>query len=417
MIIKELSHLTNDEKEHILKRGTSVNSDLVKEIVESVKKGGDRAIREYTKRFDGAELDDLRVSEKEFLLAEEVVDSGVVSQMERAHKNILAYHKQQAEHEWWAGDKGRKLGQIVRPVESVGCYVPGGRAFYPSTVLMAAIPAKVAGVERIFVTTPPSADGNINEHTLVACRIAGVTDVYKIGGAQAIAALAYGTESVPKVDMIVGPGNIYVTAAKKAVYGDVGVDMLAGPSEVLIIGDSTARADFIASDIRAQAEHDPNASCVLVSTDTFILEEVKAELDKEPSGALEALKNVSLLFAKDLVSAIDFSNKYAPEHLEIMVEDENTVLRKIKSAGSIFLGPYSPVAAGDYASGPNHILPTSGCARFQSGLNVGHFLKRISVQNLSEDGLRKISGTVTTLAEAEGLKYHSESVKKRLKDG
>jgi histidinol dehydrogenase len=415
MIIKELSNLTNDEKEQILKRGISFDSDIVKEIVDSVKKDGDRALREYTKRFDRAEIENLRVREEEFSEAEDLADPRVVSQIEKAHKNILSYHKQQTEPEWWAGNKGRNLGQIVRPIESAGCYVPGGRAFYPSTVLMAAVPARVAGVKRVVVTTPPRADGSVNEHTLVACRIAGVSEVYKVGGAQAIIALAYGTESVPKVDMIVGPGNIYVTAAKKAVYGDVGVDMLAGPSEVLIIADSTAMPDFIASDIRAQAEHDPNASCVLVSTDKKVVSAVASELKTNSTERLSALENVVLLHANDLNSTIDFSNEFAPEHLEIMVEDEDTVLKKIKSAGSIFLGPYSPVAAGDYASGPNHILPTGGCARFQSGLNVGHFLKRISVQRLSRHGIKDLAETVTTLAEAEGLKYHSESVKKRLK--
>ncbi len=415
MIIKELSHLTNNEKTQIMERGSRVDSDIVKEIVENVKKKGDLALREYTRQFDKVELEDLRVSEEEFSAAEDVADTDVVSQIEKAHKNILAYHKQQAESEWWTEEDGRNLGQIVRPVERVGCYVPGGRAFYPSTVLMAAVPAQVAGVSRIAVTTPPGADGEINEHTLVACRIAGVTEVYKIGGAQAIAALAYGTESIAKVDMIVGPGNIYVTAAKKAVYGDVGVDMLAGPSEVLIIADSTAKADFIVSDILAQAEHDPMASCVLLSTDRSLVEEIKAKLNKVDSSSLEALKNITLLFAKDLNSAVDFSNEYAPEHLEIMVKDEEAVLKKINSAGSIFLGPYSPVAAGDYASGPNHILPTGGCARFQSGLNVGHFLKRISVQSLTRQAVADLGETVTTLAEAEGLKYHSESVKKRLK--
>ncbi len=415
MIIKELSQLTNDEKEGILRRGARVDVTLVKEIVESVKREGDRALKEYTARFDGAELETFRVSEEEFARAVDAADPAVVSEIEKAYRNILTYHEQQAENEWWTEEEGRRLGQIVRPVESVGCYVPGGRAFYPSTVLMAAVPARVAGVKRIVVTTPPQPDGSINEHTLAACRIAGVSEVYKVGGAQAIAALAYGTASVPKVDMIVGPGNIYVTAGKKMVYGDVGIDMLAGPSEVLIISDSTGDPSFIASDIRAQAEHDPNASCVLVSTDKEVIDAVCAELKSDALDALPALENVALLRVKDLDSAIDFSNEYAPEHLEIMVADEEEALTRIQSAGSIFLGPYSPVAAGDYASGPNHILPTGGCARFQSGLNVGHFLKRISVQRLTRQGLSGISDIVIGLSEAEGLKYHSESVKKRLK--
>lgn len=415
MIIKELSQLTNNEKERILKRGAIVDADLVKEIIETVKKNGDRALRKYTQKFDGVELDDLRVSDEEFSEAKDLADPGVVSQIEKAYKNITSYHKQQVEAEWWSEGDERKLGQIARPVENVGCYVPGGRAFYPSTVLMAAVPAKVARVKRVVITTPPQSDGRINEYTLSACKVAGVSDVYKVGGAQAIAALTYGTESIPKVDMIVGPGNIYVTAAKRAVYGDVGVDMLAGPSEVLIIADSTGDPDFITADIRAQAEHDPNASCVLVSTDKDVIDTVAKELKIDSSETLPALENVALLHANDLKSAIEFSNKYAPEHLEIMVENEEKVLSQIQSAGSIFLGSFSPVAAGDYASGPNHILPTGGCARFQSGLNVGQFLKQMSVQRLSKEGLKDISETVTALAEAEGLKYHSESVKKRLR--
>jgi len=414
MIIAELQHLTKDEKKQILKRGGGIDSDLVKEIVESVKRDGDRALRKYTKKFDGVELETIQVSPDEFAEAEKTADPGVVSQTKTAYENILAYHKKQAESEWWTEEEGRKLGQILRPVESVGCYVPGGRAFYPSTVLMSTVPAKVAGVKRIVVTTPPRADGSINEHTLAACKIAGVSEVYKVGGAQAIAALAHGTKSIPRADMIIGPGNIYVTTAKKAVYGEVGVDMLAGPSEVLIIADSTANPGFIASDIQAQAEHDPNASCVLISTDKDVIDAVAAKLNNSPEN-LPALENVALLYSDDLNSAIDFSNKYAPEHLEIMTSDDKAVLKRIQSAGSIFLGPFSPVAAGDYASGPNHILPTGGCARFQSGLNVGHFLKRISVQQLSRLGLEGIGDVVIGLSEAEGLKYHSESVKKRLR--
>ncbi len=415
MIIKDLSHLTKDEKKQILNRGEGVDSEIVKEIVESVKRNGDRALKDYTARFDGAELEALLVSEDEFADAEKTANPVVARQIKSAYENILSYHKKQAEEEWWTEEEGRRLGQILRPVESVGCYVPGGRAFYPSTVLMSAVPAKVAGVKRIVVTTPPQPDGRVNEHTLIACKIAGVSEVYKVGGAQAIAALTYGTESISKVDMIVGPGNIYVTAAKKAVYGDVGIDMLAGPSEVLIIADSTCKPGFIAADIRAQAEHDPNASCVLVSTDRKVIDAVSEELKSDALETLAALENAALLFAEDLDSAIDFSNEYAPEHLEIMTSDDEAVLTGIQSAGSIFLGPYSPVAAGDYASGPNHILPTGGCARFQSGLNVGHFLKHISVQRLTRHGLDGIGEAVTGLAEAEGLKYHSESVKKRLK--
>jgi histidinol dehydrogenase len=412
MLFKRVSELSKEERERIIKRGGNVDVDLVKRVIERVRKEGDMAIREYTKKFDGVSLKSLKVSKEEFEEAQENVETGVVDALIKAYENILAFHKRQLEDDWWIEDKGNRLGYIKRPVTSVGCYVPGGRAFYPSTVLMAVTPAKVAGVKRIVCVTPPGEDGKINAYTLVACLIAGVDDVYKVGGAQAIAALTYGSESIPKVDMIVGPGNIYVTAAKKAVFGDVGVDMLAGPSEILIITDSTGNADYIASDILAQAEHDPHASCVLITTSEGLASDVKIKLETS-SEVLMGLQNASILIAGDLDEAVTFSNEYAPEHLEIIVSEEN-LLEKITSAGSIFIGPFSPVAAGDYATGTNHILPTGGCARFQSGLNVGHFLKKISVQRLSETGLKGISDTVINLSEAEGLKQHSNSVKKRL---
>lgn len=415
MIFKEIEGLTRGEKEQILNRGGGgVDPELVKEIIDEVRKRGDAALKEYTERFDGAVLDSLKVVAEEFKEAMKGADREVVERIKEAHQNILAFHKRQMEEGWWYEESGRRLGQIVRPVERVGCYVPGGRAFYPSTVLMAVTPAKVAGVGKVVCATPPRSDGKVNGYTLAACMIAGVDEVYKVGGAQAIAALAYGTESIPKVDMIVGPGNIYVTAAKKAVFGDVGIDMLAGPSEVLIIADSSANARHVVYDILAQAEHDPDAACLLVTTSKKLAEGVKEELEGLGDKAPKALKKAAILTAKDIEEAVDFANEYAPEHLEIIAEEEEKVLEKVRNAGSVFLGAYSPVAAGDYASGTNHILPTGRCARFQSGLNVGHFLKRVSVQRLSKKGLKEIGNTITTLAEAEGLKYHSESVKKRL---
>jgi histidinol dehydrogenase len=413
MKLRDVSKLTPKEREHIIKRGPRIDTDGIREIINEVKTKGDAALKKFTKKFDGVDLESFKVSDEEFGEAQKKANLSVVEKISIAHKNILSYHKKQAEKDSWYEEEGKRLGQIIRPVESVGCYVPGGKAFYPSSVLMTAIPAKVAGVERIVCATPPRDDDKINEHTLVACKIAGVDEVYKIGGAQAIAALTYGTESIPKVDMIVGPGNVFVTAAKRAVFGDVGIDMLAGPSEILIIADSTGNADLIATDILAQAEHDPRASCVLVTTDIKLATDVKSSLDKI-SMAPDSLSNTSILIAKDLIEATKFSNEYAPEHLEIIVEDEQTVLEMIKNAGSIFLGTFSPVAAGDYASGPNHVLPTGGCARFQSGLNVGDFLKKISVQKLSKKGLEKIGDVVIVLSKAEGLKYHSDSVKKRL---
>ncbi len=413
MIFKEIIKLSEEEKRKLIDRGSAIDMTLVEEIVDSVRKRGDSALKEYTLLFDGVSLEGLRVTEKEFNRGLSSADRSVVEEIERSHENLLKIHKKQLQDDWWFEDSGRRLGQITRPVETVGCYVPGGRAFYPSTVLMAAVPARVAGVKKIICATPPREDGSINEYTLAACKIAGIADVYKMGGAQAISAMAYGTETVPRVDMIVGPGNVYVTAAKKAVYGDVGVDMLAGPSEILIIADSSADPELVVADILAQAEHDPDASCVLVTTDEALSMAVVGGLKKADSETLKAVGKTAVLIAETLGEAVGFSNEYAPEHLEIMVQDEEAVLEEIVNAGSIFLGPYSPVAAGDYASGPNHILPTGGCARFQSGLNVWHFLKNISVQRLSKKGLNGIKDTVSTLAEAEGLKFHSESVKKR----
>jgi len=414
MIFKEISKLSGEERERILLRARDIAPELVKSIIEDVRERGDRAVKEYTKRFDGAELEELRVGERELEEAERKAERRLVERLREAHRNILSYHRRQLDEGWWYEEDGRRLGQITRPVPSVGCYVPGGRAYYPSTVLMAVAPARVAGVRRIACTTPPRRDGTVNEHILLACKIAGVDEIYKVGGAQAIAALAYGTESIERVDMIAGPGNIYVTAAKKAVYGDVGVDMLAGPSEVLIIADSTAAPEHIASDILAQAEHDPQARCVLVSIDRRLAEEVWSRLQGLGASAPEALEKAVVLLARSLEEAVEFSNQYAPEHLEIMVQEEQRALEMVENAGSIFLGPYSPVAAGDYATGPNHILPTGGSARFHSGLTVWHFMRRISVQRLTKRGLASIAGAVIELAEAEGLPYHAESVRKRL---
>jgi histidinol dehydrogenase len=414
MIFKEISLLDPTERSIILNRSKSPDSALVKDIIDKVKREGDKGLKELTKKFDGVVFDRFRVSADEFKEAQKKADPHIVKKLEEAFKNILAFHENQFKGKDWQGTP--EIGTIIRPIENVGCYIPGGRAPYPSTVLMAAVPAKVAGSKRIACATPPGSDGRINEYILSACAIAGVDEVYKIGGAQAIAALAYGTETIPKVDLIVGPGNIYVTAAKKVVYGDVGVDMLAGPSEVLIIADSTSNPDYIVADILAQAEHDPNASCILITTSDEVAKKVKQSLLEEDTEKPPGIENTAILIAESLEEAAEFANEYAPEHLEILSSEEEMLMEKITNAGSIFLGPYSPVAAGDYASGPNHILPTGGCARFQSGLNVETFIKKISVQRLSKERLEEIKDTVTTLAETEGLRFHSESVKRRLED-
>jgi histidinol dehydrogenase len=315
---------------------------------------------------------------------------------------------------------GVSVGQKVVPLDSIGAYVPGGRAAYPSSALMNVIPAKVADVPRIVVCTPPKKDGSITPLTLVAADMAGADEIYKLGGAQAIAAMAFGTETIERVDKIVGPGNVYVTAAKMLMRGTVEIDFPAGPSEILIIADRTADPGVIAADMIAQGEHDPKSISVLVSLDDLLASAVAEELQiQAPTAARseivkESLNHSAILVANDVDEAVDFSNAFAPEHLEIITSDPIGVLRSIRHAGSVFLGKYTPVAAGDYASGTNHVLPTSGHARVFSGLNVDHFTKKITVQMITDDGLLGLEDTITTLAEAEGLTAHAESVRRRL---
>jgi histidinol dehydrogenase len=317
-------------------------------------------------------------------------------------------------------DDGVMAGQIIRPLDIVGCYIPGGRAVYPSTILMTVIPAKIAGVSRIICCTPPQPDGSVSDVVLAAARVAGATEIYKVGGAQAVAAMAYGTKTIPKVDKIVGPGNIFVTAAKKLVYGDVDIDFPAGPSEVLIIADETGDPEYIAIDMIAQAEHDPNAACVLVTTSETLALKVDKIVNeqsvqmKRNEIITESLEKYGLiLVAPSIDEAIKFSNKYAPEHLIIMTENPEEVVKNITNAGSIFLGELTPVSAGDYGSGTNHVLPTSGCARMYSGLSAESFIKKPTVQRLNDKGVINLNEMVTTLAEYEGLYAHAESFKKR----
>ena len=426
MIVKSIRDLTEEEKYRIINRNKMNLEEIiptVKEILENVKNRGDEALREYTKKFDKVDIKDFRVYKEEIERAYEKVDDKVISAIERAYENIKRFHEIQLEgiKEWEVERDGIKTGQIVRPVRSVGCYIPGGRAFYPSTVLMTVVPAKVAGVKRVVVVSPPHGK-EINPVTLVASHIAGADEIYKVGGAQAIGALAYGTETVPKVDIIVGPGNIYVTCAKMLVSGsEVKIDFPAGPSEVLIICDESARDEYVAMDLLAQGEHDPNSSCIVLTTSKEkalsirdkILELIK---DTERRGILErSLKNIAILYG-DIKECIEFSNEYAPEHLEIITENPREILKYIENAGSVFLGEYAPVPVGDYATGTNHVLPTGGCARMYSGLSVDYFLKKISVQELSGEGLKSISETVITLAEIEGLYNHAKTVKMRLQD-
>ena len=398
--------------------------EIVSDILRNVQEGGDNSLKFYTEKFDNVKLDNFKVSESEIKESYSKVDEKIVTALKRAAKNIKKFHKAQIPKEWFEEvDKGITAGQIIRPIEIVGCYVPGGRAVYPSSVLMTIIPAKIAGVNKVICCTPPMPDGSVNGAVLVAADIAGADEIYKIGGAQSIAAMAFGSESVPKVDKIVGPGNIFVTAAKKLVYGDVDIDFPAGPSEVLIIADESANAEFIAYDMLAQAEHDPNAACALVTTSADIacnvndniLEKIKyMQRSKIIEESLE--KYGKIIIADSLSEAVDFANDYAPEHLIIMTEDPENVLKDIKNAGSIFLGELTPVAAGDYGSGTNHVLPTSKCARMYSGLSVDSFIKKPTVQRLSKEGVENLKDIVITLAEHEGLFAHAESFKKRLSE-
>ena len=396
--------------------------EIVSDILHNVRTDGDSSLNFYTEKFDNVKLDDIKVSEAEIEESYSKVDAEVVKALKKAAENIKNFHKLQIPEEWFEEvDNGITAGQIIRPIEVVGCYVPGGRAVYPSSVLMTIIPAKIAGVEKVVCCTPPMPDGSVNEAVLVAADIAGADAIYKVGGAQSIAAMAFGTETVPKVDKIVGPGNIFVTTAKKLVYGDVDIDFPAGPSEVLILADETANAEFIAYDMLAQAEHDPNAACALVTTsgdiaskvNDNILEKIKyMQRSKIIEESLE--KYGKIIIADSLSEAVEFTNSYAPEHLIIMTEDPEDVLKGIKNAGSIFLGELTPVAAGDYGSGTNHVLPTSKCARMYSGLSVDSFIKKPTVQRLSKEGVLNLKDVVITLAEHEGLFAHAESFKKRL---
>jgi histidinol dehydrogenase len=398
--------------------------DTVKDIITEVRKNGDLALKQLTEKFDKTMVDVIRVDEEEIEKSLINLDKDLADALRKAADNIAKFHKAQIPDEWYVEiDEGVTAGQIIRPLDSVGCYIPGGRAVYPSTILMTVIPARIAGVSRIICCTPPQPDGSIKDVVLAAAKVAGATEIYKVGGAQAVAAMAYGTESIPKVDKIVGPGNIFVTAAKKQVYGDVDIDFPAGPSEVLIIADETANPDYIAIDIMAQAEHDPNAACVLVTSSETLVNKVHERIietiyDMERAEIIsESLEKYGLMVLTDsLEESINVSNNYAPEHLIIMTKEPEEVLKHIKNAGSIFLGELTPVSAGDYGSGTNHVLPTSGCARMYSGLSADSFIKKPTVQKLTERGVLNLKDMVTTLAEYEGLYAHAESFKKRVHD-
>ncbi|WP_319508232.1 histidinol dehydrogenase [uncultured Methanolobus sp.] len=423
MLYKKLSELTDEERSKIIGRGGELADvgDTVASILKDVKQNGDAALREYTKKFDGADIEAIEVSKEEIDEAAKSVDPALVAHLEFAAGNIRKFHEAQMPEKMWFIEisPGIELGQKVTALESVGAYVPGGRASYPSTALMTIVPAKVAGVKNVVMCTPPGKDGTVNPLTLAAAKVAGADHVYRIGGVQAVAGMAYGTESVLKVDKIVGPGNVFVTAAKMQVRDMAEIDFPAGPSEVLIIADDSCNARMAASDMIAQAEHDPNSVSVIVTTSEKLAEEVRDEVVMQAGKTLRteivatSLENAAVLVADSMDECIAFSNEFAPEHLEIMVEDPDAVLEGIEHAGSIFVGNYSPVPVGDYASGTNHVLPTAGYARIYSGLNIGHFLKSSSIQKISKQGLETLKDSVISIAEKEGLKAHADSVRAR----
>jgi len=423
MIFKRLEDLSDQDLEGLLSREAGLEEVLpqTSEILAEVGSKGDLALFNYTEKFDKVKLDRLRVSEEEIRGGLQAVDAKVLAALEQAAESIFAFHDEQREKDLWFTEisPGVMVGQKTVPLDSVGAYVPGGRAAYPSSALMSIIPAKVAGVPRIAACTPPGIDGSVPALILAACQLAGADEIYKLGGAQAVAAMAFGTESIARVNKIVGPGNVYVTAAKMLVRGTVEIDFPAGPSEVLILADKSANPGIIAADMIAQAEHDPLSLSVLVSWDELLANVVAEEVKLQAGSAAradiveESLEHSAILIAGSPEEAVDFCNAFAPEHLEIMTADPLGVFRSIRHAGSVFLGTYTPVAAGDYASGTNHILPTAGYARSFSGLNVDHFCKKMTVQMISEEGLRTLEDTITTLAEAEGLQAHAQSVRKR----
>ena len=425
-MIKTMKYTNMVELKNELSRSQFSHDDvntIVKGILDDVKLRGDQALYDYNKKFDNVSLSSLQVTEKEIEDAFNRLDNELLDVIRYSHENIVRYHTKQKRNDFLDKDTdGVILGQIINPIEKVGIYVPGGTAAYPSTVLMNAVPAKVAGVEEIVMVTPPNEDGTISDVILAAAKIAGVTKIFKIGGAQAVAALSYGTETIPAVYKIVGPGNIFVAMAKKMVFGEVAIDMVAGPSEVLIISDDSSDPVHIAADLLSQAEHDKLAACILVTTSEELAKSVAVEIESQLAElprqeiARESINNNGrIIIAKSIEEAILISNEIAPEHLELAVMDPFALLSKIKNAGSIFLGHNTPEPLGDYLAGPNHTIPTSGTAKFASPLSVDDFIKKSSVIYYSKEALEKVKDKVILFAESEGLTAHANSVRKRFK--
>lgn len=415
--------------ENLLKRSPNSYGEFesrVNDIIEQVRAKKDAAIFDYTKKFDGADINaaNILVTEDEIKEAYEKVDEKLLEVIRKALVNIRTYHEKQRQYSWFdSEDSGIILGQKVTALERVGVYVPGGKAVYPSSVLMNVVPAKVAGVKEIVMTTPPGKDGKVCASTLVAAKEAGVDRIYKVGGAQAIAALAFGTESVPKVDKIVGPGNIYVALAKKAVFGYVSIDSIAGPSEILVLADETANPKFVAADLLSQAEHDEMASAILITTSKELAEQVSVEIERfvaklsRKEIIQKSLDNYGyLLVAENMEDAIATVNEIASEHLELVTKNPFEVMTKIKNAGAIFIGEYSSEPLGDYFAGPNHVLPTNGTAKFFSPLSVDDFIKKSSIISYSREALQPIYKDIVQFAECEQLTAHANSIRVRFEE-
>lgn len=427
MRIIELSNETKQSiLDDLLKRSPNNYSqyeETVNDIIEAVKTKKDEAVFEYTLKFDKFALsaDNIQVTREEIEEAYTKLDADLIEVIKESAENIRAFHAKQLRNSWFdAKEDGTILGMKITPIEKVGVYVPGGKAAYPSSVLMNVVPAKVAGVDKVVMTTPPGADGKVNPGTLVAADIAGVDTIYKVGGAQAIAALAFGTQSIPKVDKITGPGNIFVALAKKAVYGYVSIDSIAGPSEILVLADETANPRYVAADLLSQAEHDELASAILITTSKELAEKVSVEVDKftvelsRKEIIQKSLDNYGyILLAENMEDAIDAANEIASEHLEILTKNPFDTMTKIRNAGAIFLGEYASEPLGDYFAGPNHILPTNGTARFFSPVNVDDFIKKSSIISYSKEALEKVHERIELFAESEGLTAHANSIKVR----
>ena len=420
---------TNDILENLLKRSPNNYGKFeaaVADILANVKEKGDEALFSYTKEFDKVEVtpETIRVTEAEIEEAYKAVDASLLEVIRKALVNIRSYHEKQRQNSWFTStENGTMLGQKVTPLNRVGVYVPGGKAVYPSSVLMNIVPAKVAGVPHIVMTTPPGKDGKVNPSTLVAAKEAGADEIYKVGGAQAIGALAYGTASIPKVDKIVGPGNIFVALAKKAVYGHVSIDSIAGPSEILVLADETANAHYVAADLLSQAEHDEMASAILITTST----ELAQNVEKEIEGYLKVLSRKEIiekslenfgyiLIAEDMDEAIEAANEIASEHMEIVTKNAFEVMMKVRNAGAIFIGEYSSEPLGDYFAGPNHVLPTNGTAKFFSALSVDDFIKKSSIVYYSRSALQEIHKDIIQFASSEQLTAHANSIAVRFEE-